>query len=196
MSLTEAAGAVGLVPSTALRQLRALEAAGLLSRDEPDQLYRPGPQLVELSRRVYVGQSLAAAAQPFLDELAATSGESAYLAVADAPGHATYVATTPGTHALRHSGWLGRSFATRGTAVGAALRDDVERDGAIARRDALEDGITAISAPVVARGTVVAAISVVGPTFRLRSAARSGVRDAVIATARQLAQHLTSQPEP
>src|SRR6476620_8870876 len=79
LSLTEAAARVGLVPSTALRQLRALEAAGLLARDENDQLYRPGPRLLQLARTVFVGQSLPTAAQPFLDQLAAATGESAYL---------------------------------------------------------------------------------------------------------------------
>src|SRR4051794_5082564 len=93
MTLTEAAGAVGLVPSTALRQLRSLEAAGLLVRDEDDQLYRPGPQLIDLARTVFVGHSLTGVAQPFLDELAHLTGESAYLAVSQSSRSAVYVAT-------------------------------------------------------------------------------------------------------
>ncbi|MEO6124506.1 MAG: helix-turn-helix domain-containing protein [Ilumatobacteraceae bacterium] len=104
MTLTEAAAAVGLVPSTALRQLRSLEAAGLLVRDEDDQLYRPGPQLIELARTVFVGHSLTGVAQPFLDELAHLTGESAYLAVLQSPRTAMYVAAAAGRHALRHSG--------------------------------------------------------------------------------------------
>src|SRR3954451_11509390 len=102
LSLSEAAHAAGLVPSTALRQLRSLEAAGLVVRDA-DQTYRAGPALVELSRTVFIGSSLVSTAQPFLDQLAAASGESAYLAIAKGTRRAAYIATTPGEHSLRHS---------------------------------------------------------------------------------------------
>jgi DNA-binding IclR family transcriptional regulator len=199
LSLTEAAAQVGLVPSTALRQLRALEAAGLLERDENDQLYRPGPRLLQLSRTVFVGQSLPTAAQPFLDHLAAATGESAYLAVVAAPRRAMYVATAAGQHALRHSGWLGRSFGTAATAVGAALAGRVDDDGCVAREGTLEPGITAVSAPVRAVGTgaasVVAALSVVGPTFRLSGTALAEVRAAVAESACQFSRTLGHEQE-
>ena len=190
VSLTEAAARVGLVPSTALRQLRALEAAGMLHRSEDDQLYRPGPRLVDLARTVFVGQSLPAAAQPFLDHLATTTGESAYLAVAAGPRRAMYVATAPGPHALRHTGWLGRSFASASSAVGAALAGRVDDDGCVAREGVLEDGITAVSAPIRAGrssspplSNIVAAFSVVGPTFRIDGGDLSAVRRSVATTA-------------
>lgn len=193
LSLTEAAGQVGLVPSTALRQLRALEAAGLLERSDDDQLYRPGPRLLDLARTLFVGHSLPTVAQPFLDHLATTTAESAYLAVAGAPRRAMYIATAAGLHALRHSGWLGRSFATKATAVGAALGGRVDDDGCVAREGALEAGITAISAPVRASSgasdgttsSIVAALSVVGPTFRLTGENVTDIRSTLAATARQ-----------
>lgn len=190
LSLTESAGRVGLVPSTALRQLRALEAAGLLERNGDDQLYRPGPRLLDLARTVFVGQSLPIAAQPFLDQLASTTGESAYLAVAAAPRRAMYVATAAGPHALRHSGWLGRSFALASTAVGAALAGRVDGDGCVAREGVLEAGITAVSAPVRVGGpassNIVAALSVVGPTFRLEADDLVEVRRSLVTAAQQL----------
>lgn len=186
LSLTEAAALVGLAPSTALRQLRALEAAGLLVRSDDDQLYRPGPQLVVLARTVFVGRSIAATAQPFLDRLALATGESAYLAVGEGSRHAAYVATAPGQHALRHSGWLGRSFTTTSTAVGAALGGGVDADGVVAREGTLEAGITAISAPVRVNGSVVAAITLVGPTFRLVGTELGDARRAVAASAAQM----------
>lgn len=179
MSLTEAAAGVGLVPSTALRQLRSLEAAGLLTRDDDDQIYRPGPQLIKLSRTVFVGRSLASTAQPFLDELSHLTGESAYLAVAETPRTAVYVATSAGQHALRHSGWLGRGFVSASTAVGAALRGKVDPDGVACREGRLEPGITAVSAPVRSLVGVVAAINVVGPSFRLTGGTLSEARRAV-----------------
>lgn len=182
MTLTEAAAAVGLVPSTALRQLRSLEASGLLIRDDDDQLYRPGPRLIDLARTVFVGHSLTAVAQPFLDELAHLTGESAYLAVSQSARTAVYVASATGRHALRHSGWLGRGFAKNATAVGAALRNRVDDDGVVSRDDTLEAGITAVSGPIVTSTGVVAAINLVGPSFRLCNdelvAGRRAVADA------------------
>lgn len=189
MSLTEAAAAVGLVASTTLRQLRSLEASGLLRRDE-DQLYRPGPGLVELARTVFVGQSLVGIAQPFLDELAHLTGESTYLAVTEAPRHAVYIATAPGRHALRHSGWLGRSFSTSGTAVGSALRGSTDADGVVSRVGRLEPGITAVSAPVHSHHGVVAAMNAVGPSFRLTGTGLSVTRKAVASAAASLSAAL------
>ena len=186
VSLTEAAALVGLVPSTALRQLRSLEAAGLLVRSDVDQLYRPGPQLVALAKTVFIGRTLAGAAQPFLDELAATTRESAYLAVGDAGRQARYVATAPGHHALRHSGWLGRSFSTASTAVGSALRGRIDADGVVAREGTLEPGITAISAPIRSGDGIIAAVNLVGPTFRLAGSELTNARAAVAACARQI----------
>lgn len=190
LSLTEAALAVGLVPSTALRQLRSLEAAGMVVRGSLDQVYRSGPQLVELARTVFVGHSLASVAQPFLDRLAADTGESAYLAVAERARTAAYIATAPGLHALRHSGWLGRGFNSTSTAAGAALHGKVDADGAIAREGRLEPGITAVSAPVRSSDGIVAAISVVGPSFRLTGAQLDAARIATAGTAAALSHAL------
>jgi IclR family acetate operon transcriptional repressor len=194
LSLTEAATRVGLVPSTALRQLRSLEASGLLVRSELDQLYRPGPALVKLSRTVFAGQSLASAAQPFLESLARTTGESAYLAISEGAGKAVYVATAPGEHALRHSGWLGRAFTSSGTAAGAALRGRTDNDGAVARVGKLEPGITAVGASVRTPTGVIAAINVVGPSFRLEGRQLEAIRRAVVAAAAQLSETL-GQPD-
>ena len=188
VSLTEAAALVGLVPSTALRQLRSLEAAELLVRSDVDQLYRPGPQLIALAKTVFIGRTLSGAAQPFIDELAATTRESAYLAVGDGARQARYVAVAPGHHALRHSGWLGRSFSTTSTAVGAALRGRVDADGVVAREGTLEPGITAISAPIRSGDGIIAAVNLVGPTFRLAQAELAEARAAVAACARQISQ--------
>ena len=190
MSLTEAAASVGLVPSTALRQLRSLEAAGLVARNHEDQLYRTGLRLIELSRTVFVGQSLVRDAQPFLDQLSDLTGESAYLAVAETTTSAVYVAAAPGHHALRHSGWLGRGFESSSTAVGAALVGDVDSDGVIIREGSLEPGITAVSAPVRSRSGIVAAISVVGPSFRLTGAGLRQARRAISTNALSLSSTL------
>ncbi len=193
LSLTEAAAKVGLVPSTALRQLRSLEAAGLLVRDGDDQIYRPGPTLIELSTTIFIGSSLVTVAQPFLDELAHRTGESAYLALAETPQSAVYIAKASGTHALRHSGWLGRGFASKSTAVGSALRGKTDADGVVSRVGVLEPGITAVSAPIRSSRGIVAAINVVGPSFRLSGIDLAQVRRAVAAAAIGLSGALGAQ---
>jgi DNA-binding IclR family transcriptional regulator len=55
--------------------------------------------------------------------------------------------------------------------VGAALAGRVDDDGVAERRGAVEADVTAVSAPVRGPGfKVVAALSVVGPTYRLSGA--------------------------
>jgi DNA-binding IclR family transcriptional regulator len=94
-----------------------------------------------------------------------------------------------GPHAVRHVSWLGHRVPRRGTAVGRALRGDVDADGVAVRVDAVESGITAVSAPVRgAGGEVVAAVSVVGPSFRLEGRALAAARTAVGSHAARLSR--------
>jgi DNA-binding IclR family transcriptional regulator len=126
-------------------------------------------------------------AEPVLAALANLTGESAYLAEPIDGRYAVYAAMEPGKHAVRHVSWLGQRVARRGTAVGAALAGNVEPDGTVVRTDAVEDGVTAVSAPVHGvNGEVVGAISVVGPSFRLIGPALDLARDAVARQARTL----------
>lgn len=100
--------------------------------------------------------------------MAEALGESAYLAEIADDRTAVYIAIGAGAHAVRHVSWLGHTVPRRGTAVGRALVGTVDSDGVAVRVDAVETGITAVSAPVGdASGEVVAAVSVVGPSFRL-----------------------------
>jgi DNA-binding IclR family transcriptional regulator len=70
--------------------------------------------------------------------LAISSGESAYLAEAADARHAVYVASHPGSHAVRHVSWLGQRVPRRNTAVGAALAGKVDDAGVAVRLDAVE----------------------------------------------------------
>ncbi len=168
-SLTDAAADAELPISTALRQLRSLEAAGLVRRDVNTQMFFPGVELVRLAFAVISAAPLPTLTQPHLDSLAAATHESCYLAIPRDTKHAVYVASTPGTHQLRHTGWLDRPLPHRGTAVGAALA--ARRVEAFTQRDGIEEGVTAISCPIFdANDHVVAAVSVVGPSFRFTPA--------------------------
>ena len=100
---------------------------------------------------------------------------------------AVYVASRPGSHAVRHVSWLGQRVTRRSSAVGAALAGKVDEAGVAIRLDAVEEGITAVSAPVRgADGKVIAAVSVVGPSFRLHGAALTDAAAAVAASARAI----------
>ncbi|MGB8859433.1 MAG: IclR family transcriptional regulator C-terminal domain-containing protein [Ilumatobacteraceae bacterium] len=179
IALADAARAVDLSASTALRQLRSLEAAGFASRSS-DGRYLPGPELLRISRALSTTATLPRLADAALLALAAATGESAYLAEPADAHHATYVASRPGSHAVRHVSWLGQRVTRRKSAVGAALAGKVDATGVAIRLDAVEEGITAISAPVRgADGTVLAAVSVVGPSFRLHGPALAAAGRAV-----------------
>lgn len=192
--LADLARDVQLSASTALRQLRALEAAGFAER-RSDATWGPGAELLRIARNLSATATLPRLAAPVLASLADTVGESAYLAESDGTGggddgYATYVAMEAGTHPVRHVSWLGHRVPRRGTAVGRALRGDVDPDGVAVREDAVESGITAVSAPVRdGSGNVVAAMSVVGPSFRLRGAALAAARIAVADHAARLSDH-------
>ena len=168
LTLADAARAAELSPSTALRQLRSLESAGY-ALHHPDGRWGPGEELFRIARTLGPGV-LSDIAQPVLVALAAATGESAYLAEPIDATTATYVAMEQSHQAIRHVSWLGRPVSRRNTALGAALKGAVDADGTIVKHDAVESGVTAISAPVRdRRGTIIAAISVVGPTYRLKT---------------------------
>ncbi|MBI4934527.1 MAG: IclR family transcriptional regulator [Actinobacteria bacterium] len=167
IALADAARAVDLTPSTTLRQLRSLEAAGFAERDD-DGRFVPGAELLRIARSLASSAALPRLAEPVLAALAALTGESAYLAEPADGRHAIYAAMESGTHAVRHVSWLGQRVPLKGTAVGAALIGDVEADGTAVRTDAVEEGVTAVSAPVFGPNAhVIGAISVVGPSYRL-----------------------------
>lgn len=167
IALADAARAVDLSPSTALRQLRSLETAGFATRNA-DGRYLPGPELLRIARALASTATLPRLADAALAALAEATGESAYLAEPADARYAVYVASRPGSHAVRHVSWLGQRILRRDSAVGAALAGTVDEGGAAIRLDAVEPGITAISAPVRSTGSIVAAVSVVGPSFRLQ----------------------------
>jgi IclR family transcriptional regulator, acetate operon repressor len=188
LPLADLARAVDLSASTALRQLRSLEAAGFAVRSA-DGTWVPGPELLRIARNLAANATLPRLAEPVLASLAEELGESAYLAEAADAKTAVYVAMEAGTHAVRHVSWLGHTVPRRGTAVGRALVGDVDPDGVAVREDAVESGITAVSAPVLdAHGEVVAAVSVVGPSFRLTGNELANARVAVAEHASRLSR--------
>ncbi len=187
-TLTQAATVAGLTPTTALRHLRALQARQYLDRDDRG-VFSAGPTLLQLASAA-LGQGphalLISAAKPVLAELAERTGESAYLAVRSGDT-ATYVATCESGRAIRHVGWVGNKVPLAGTAVGEVL---LGAPGVVSRTGAIESDITAVSIAVSDGTEAVAALSVIGPDYRMGVVAQVDVatmlRDASAMLTRQL----------
>lgn len=169
LSLTECARRVHLPASTALRLLRTLESAGFVTR-RSDGAFEPGTRVLQLGATALGRQSLVALAQPSLARIVERTGESSYLVVRGPRDTALYLAMAEGTHAVRHTSWVGRAIELADLAVGAALRDDVPPSGYVAQRDRNEPDVTAIAAPVRRPGGVAAALNLLGPTYRMDEA--------------------------
>jgi urocanate hydratase len=166
ISLTECARRAGLPASTALRLLRTLERKGFVERDARGA-FRPGVRVLQLGATALGRQSLVELAQPGLARIVEQTGESTYLVVRGTADTALYLAMAEGTHAVRHTSWVGRAIELADLAVGAALDGRVPDVGYVAQRDHLEPDVTAIAAPVRRPGGIAAAINLLGPTYRI-----------------------------
>ena len=190
-SLADVSRGTGLSASTALRLLRTLEASGFVRRDD-DGGFRPGMRLVQLGAQALSHESLVSLAGDAMRRLVAATGESAYLNVPAAgdADHGIYIAVQEGTHSVRHTSWVGRSIPLAGTAAGAVLRGQTPDAGYVVVDRGVERDVTAIAAPVLA-GTgdaarVVAAISVVAPSYRTGPEEVARIGKLVAAEARAL----------
>lgn len=172
-SLTSAANAAGLTPTTTLRYLRALEARGYVDRDSNGD-FSAGPTALRLAAGLRGGTALdrlISTAQPHLDRLAERTGESAYLAVGDGRT-GTYVAAAESSRAIRHVGWVGQEVPLAGSALGAAL----DRPGTVVTRTgAVEPDITAMCRALTTTGSLEVAVSIVGPAHRFAQDRRAHV---------------------
>jgi len=185
IGLVDASRAVQLAPSTVTRMLRTLESSGFVRRRD-DGNYVAGAEVIRLGALHSSEAPMSRLAQPHLDQLASTTGESCYLAVPLDHDWATYVRMAASSHALRHVGWLGRRIPRTGSAVGAALDGRLGSDGAAIVHAGVEADTTAIAVPIRSNGVIVAAINVVGPSFRMNRATQHEISGAAVAVAAAL----------
>ncbi len=187
----------GLPKSTTSRLVGALERQGLIQRDGASGQLRPGSVLVRFARRETGDAELVEVAAEALDRLASESGETVNLGVPSA-GAVEQLAQRDSRHYLGSTNWVGRRVPPHGSALGkvflahgvialpdgtleplapstldrgALLRDldQVRARGFATAVDELEPGLWAVAAPVYdADGSVVGALSIAGPTLRLR----------------------------
>ena len=208
--LAELAGEAALPKSTASRLLGALERQGLIQQNGRRGSFEPGPVVRRFAHR---GQ-LVELAQPRIDVLAATSGETINLAV-PGPLGVEHLAQVESRHFLGTGQWVGRRVPYHCTAVGkvlvafsgvepgpleahtpATIADPehfaaeiarVRRDGSATAVDELEVGLTGLAAPVFgAGGRAFAALSISGPTLRLDAQLIADLRPTLIHEAREL----------
>ena len=176
-SIGELSAGSGLPKSTTSRLVGALERQGLVQRLGDRGRLRPGPVLLRYASRD-ASQSLIELAQPALRRLADASGETINLAV-PGPGGVEHLAQEDTAHFVGVTDWVGRrvpfELAANGKCFlafgggGGAQEDEIRANGYATSIDELEVGLTALAAPVLgANQTAVAALSISGPTARLK----------------------------
>lgn len=168
ISLSAAAREVALPTSTVSRLLKTLESNQFAWRDDGG-LYHPGTNLLQVGAMALTGLPAFRHADMHLHQVADATGETAYLAVPAGQDRALYLKQVESPFAIRHAMWAGREIHTAGTALGGALGLRINDAGYItSRATAIEPDAAAAAAPVhEANGQVAAAISVIGPSFRI-----------------------------
>jgi DNA-binding IclR family transcriptional regulator len=225
MALTELATATGIPKSTASRLLSALERRGLVEQDGERGRLRPGPAILRVAERSMLERNVVELARPTLDALAEASGETINLAVPARHGveHVAQVDSRHflgtgqwlGRSVDYHTTAVGKVFMAFGRATISAqpltkqapatitdpgrLRSELEviRHTEFATAvDELEPGLAAMAAPVRgARGDVVAALSITGPTVRMTPLRILELQNVLLEEARALSRRLGYREE-
>ncbi|MBY5164252.1 IclR family transcriptional regulator domain-containing protein [Salsipaludibacter albus] len=116
-SVSEVATATGLSRATARRLLHTLEGEGLARRSGND--FELTARVLDLGFAFLSSLSVAQLAQPFLDELSATTGESTSVAVLD-DTEVVYVARVQANRLMTVAIGLGTRFSAYQTSLGRA----------------------------------------------------------------------------
>ena len=224
VTFTELAAATGLAKSTTSRLLLALERNGLIRRDQAGR-FAPGEVFIRFAWRGGAEAGLIEVAQPYLDSLGETTGETINLGV-ERDGMVEQIAQVDSTYVIGATNWVGRPVplhcaalgkvllahgaahlpsgrlerralrtVTSRTALSAELAAVRERGYAITDGE-LEPGLVAIAAPVFHDGgAVVAALSVSGPATRLTADRLADVAAECTAQAAALSAALGHKPD-
>lgn len=191
--LVDLARQTGLSSSTCLRILRTLEDEEFVKRTEAGT-YSAGGRLLQLSLRAVAHVPLIERARRSLTSLADITGESSYLGLPGPNDTVLYAASAESANPVRHVSWPGRLIPRKGTAIGAALDGLVDARGVAVSSKTIVDEATAIAAPVFDWSqTIVAAVSVVGPTFRFTPEKIDRIVELLTQVTRELSHDLSRQ---
>ena len=189
VSLTELAQQAQLAPSTASRLLKVLEQYGFIRRG-PDRLYHLGPQIMQLGLIALRDMSLYEIAKPHLKILAEESEESVQLGIRRG-SNVLYIDQVASPHLIQATPWLGRTIPVAETAIGAALQGQAGATGYIATRQTVEPDVSSVAAPIFdLTDTIIAAINVIGPTYRISDRRLAEIGMLVAEHARQISLKL------
>lgn len=194
ISLSDAARAVGLPPSSAHRLLGTLAETGYVAR-AADGRYVVGPQMVRLSGHVLAGNSLRRLCRPTMADLAEETEESIYLSVRS-NDRALYIGLVTGSQAVQHRSWEGQTLDLHSSAAGRALTGRLGEDRFLVVSSAVEPDVTAIATPITAGGEIVAALSMVVPNYRLTDETARRFGALIADRAAKLSESLGSRPAP
>jgi IclR family transcriptional regulator, acetate operon repressor len=168
---------------TATRALALLAAEGLVTQ-QPNGSFALGLRLVSLSTRLNSIEQLRDVARPTLLDIRDQTGETANLLVRDG-SNVVYLDQVESRHALRHTGWAGRSIPLQASAAGNAL---LSASGVHVVCDAVEPGVTAVATAIGVSIQYPAAISITGPSVRLNGQALELAGETVESAARRIAR--------
>ncbi|WP_228562668.1 IclR family transcriptional regulator [Catenulispora rubra] len=130
-------------------------------------MFHAGSRIIQLGAMALGRQELVRTAEPALRRIVDASGETSYLSIRGVGDRALYIGMVEGTHAVRHTSWVGRTIPLQGTAAGAVLLGDVPECGYMVVRSIVEPDVSAVAAPITWAGGIAGALSVVGPTYRI-----------------------------
>ena len=209
---------LGLPKSTASRLVGALERQGLIRRDGGGGQLVPGAVLQRYARRETGDAELVERASGALDRLAQASGETINVGVPSL-GAVELLDQRDSRHFLGSPNWVGRRVPAHGSALGKVFYafgalpvpagsleplaphtvptaeelalDEVRAKGYAIALEELEPGLWAVASAVRdASGAVVAALSVSGPTVRLRRGLLPRLGRLLVAEGRSLSAQL------
>jgi DNA-binding IclR family transcriptional regulator len=181
--------AAGLPRATAHRLATALEAHGMVRRDDRGR-FCLGFELVRLGRAASDAFPLAEIAAPVLTRLRDETGESVQLFVRELDARRC-VASLQSPHALQWIVPVGALLPLEAGSAGRVLTAASAPGGVMDSVEERERGVASVSAPVTDRaGHVVAAVSVSGPVERMGRTPRRRFGSAVSAAASALSELL------
>ncbi len=118
--ITELSAELGQSKSATYRFLSTLKSLGYVKQDSRKDKYKLTLKLFEISSKATEQHDVIEAARPVIEEPAADTGESVYLAVLEKDS-AVYIDKIDSAHLLRMFSHIGRSAPAHCTALGKAL---------------------------------------------------------------------------
>ncbi|MCC4266924.1 IclR family transcriptional regulator [Microbacterium schleiferi] len=117
---TEVSSHLGVASSTAHRLLAMLAWRGFIRQDSHTKAYMPGPSLARVAYSARRRNDLVASAQPIVDELSETLGETSHLGALEGT-RVRYLIATESAAPVRVVSRVGKDYPAHATAVGKAL---------------------------------------------------------------------------